>query len=116
MLSSVHYPQLLRLVAIARCTAHLATLAGRGRHGKTENQDSARVRGPLHDSERLRLVERPPHPDLLHSPSKTGVNALMARGEKELRGFGSLMASKQISISPRARGARAAPRTRAPAC
>jgi hypothetical protein len=25
----------------------------------------------------------PPHPDLLHSPSKTGVNALMARGEKE---------------------------------
>jgi hypothetical protein len=23
------------------------------------------------------------HPDLLHSPSKTGVNALVARGEKE---------------------------------
>ena len=31
----------------------------------------------------LRLAEAPPHPDLLHSPSKTGVNALMARGEKE---------------------------------
>jgi hypothetical protein len=41
------------------------------------------VRGPLHDSERLRLAEAPPHPALLHSPSKTGVNALMARGEKE---------------------------------
>jgi hypothetical protein len=25
----------------------------------------------------------PPHPDLLHSPSQTGVNALVARGEKE---------------------------------
>jgi len=34
----------------------------------------------------LRLAERPPHPDLLHSPSKTGVNALMARGEKERSG------------------------------
>jgi hypothetical protein len=32
---------------------------------------------------RLRLAARPPHPDLLHSPSQTGVNALMARGEKE---------------------------------
>ena len=32
---------------------------------------------------KLRLAERPPHPYLLHSPSKTGVNALMARGEKE---------------------------------
>jgi hypothetical protein len=31
----------------------------------------------------LRLAARPPHPDLLHSPSQTGVNALMARGEKE---------------------------------
>jgi hypothetical protein len=30
----------------------------------------------------LRLAETPP-PDLLHSPSQTGVNALMARGEKE---------------------------------
>ena len=37
-----------------------------------ENQSSARVRGPLHDSELLRLVEGPPHPDLLP-----------ARGEKE---------------------------------
>jgi urease accessory protein len=27
-------------------------------------------------------VERPPHPDPLHSPSKTGVNALMASGER----------------------------------
>jgi hypothetical protein len=39
-----------------------------------------RVRGRLH---KLRLVERPPHPDPLHSPSKTGVNALMASGERE---------------------------------
>jgi len=70
--------------------AHLAPLAGRGQPGKTENQNSARVRGPLHDSERLRLAERPPHPDLLHSPSKTDVNALVARGEKELRGPVSL--------------------------
>jgi pimeloyl-ACP methyl ester carboxylesterase len=38
------------------------------------------VRGRFH---KLRLAEAPPHPDLLHSPSKTGVNALMARGEKE---------------------------------
>jgi hypothetical protein len=28
-------------------------------------------------------VEAAPHPNLLHSPSKTGVNALMASGEKE---------------------------------
>jgi hypothetical protein len=38
------------------------------------------VRGRFH---KLRLVGAPPHPDLLHSPSQTGVNALMARGEKE---------------------------------
>jgi hypothetical protein len=40
------------------------------------------MRGPLRESE---LVERPPDPDLLHSPSKTGANALMARGEREQR-------------------------------
>jgi hypothetical protein len=28
---------------------------------------------------------RSPHPELLHSPSKTGVNALMASGEREQR-------------------------------
>jgi hypothetical protein len=38
-------------------------------------------REPLRESE---LVERTP-PDLLHSPSQTGVNALMASGEKEKR-------------------------------
>src|SRR6516164_8524874 len=38
------------------------------------------VRGRLHKSER---VGTPPHPDPLHSPSKTGVNALMASGERE---------------------------------
>jgi hypothetical protein len=38
------------------------------------------VRGRFH---KLRLADGPPHPDLLHSPSQTGVNALMARGEKE---------------------------------
>ena len=31
----------------------------------------------------LRLAAAPSHPDLLHSPSKTGVTALMARGKKE---------------------------------
>jgi hypothetical protein len=60
------------LTVAARATAHLAPLAGRGQHGKRETRISARVRGPLHDSERLRLAERPPHPDLLP-----------ARGEKE---------------------------------
>jgi hypothetical protein len=29
------------------------------------------------------FVETPPHPNLLRGPSKTGVNALMASGEKE---------------------------------
>src|SRR5215831_3747565 len=41
-----------------------------------------RVKGRLSESE---LVEAPPHPDPLHSPSKTGVNALMASGEREQR-------------------------------
>ena len=53
-----------------------------------------RVRGRLHESE---PVETPPHPDPLHSPSigsrlrraqwqaPTGVNALMASGEREQR-------------------------------
>src|SRR4029077_18244969 len=40
------------------------------RHGGKPELDA--VRGPLHDSERLRLAEAPPHPDLLP-----------ARGEKE---------------------------------
>jgi len=45
------------------------------------------VRGPFRESE---LVETPPHPDLLHSPSKTGVNALMASGEKEHKRCGHM--------------------------
>jgi hypothetical protein len=53
---------------------YLAPLAGRGRRALAR-----RVRGPLRESE---PVERPPHPDPLHSPS-TGVNALMASGERE---------------------------------
>ena len=73
----------LSLTKIAEDSTHLAPLAGRGQPGKKEDQNSARVRGPLHDSVPLRLAEAPPHPDLLHSPSKTGVNALMACGEKE---------------------------------
>ena|SRR5215469_18764220 len=36
--------------------------------------------GRLRESE---LGEMRPHPDPLHSPSKTGVNALMASGERE---------------------------------
>src|SRR4029077_194593 len=39
-----------------------------------------RVRVRLRESEH---IETPPHPDPLHSPSKTGVNALMASGERE---------------------------------
>src|SRR5215831_7753117 len=39
-----------------------------------------RVRGLRPESG---LVETPPYPDPLHSPSKTGVNALMASGESE---------------------------------
>jgi hypothetical protein len=31
----------------------------------------------------LGLALTPPHPELLHSPSQTGVDALTARGEKE---------------------------------
>jgi hypothetical protein len=43
-----------------------------------------RVRGPLRESEPMsEQVERPPHPIPLHSPSKTGVNALKASGERE---------------------------------
>jgi len=34
-------------------------------------------------SRQSELAERPPRPDPLHSPSKTGVNALMASGERE---------------------------------
>jgi toxin ParE1/3/4 len=33
--------------------------------------------------QQLRTAATPPHPDLLPSPSKTGVNALMASGAKE---------------------------------
>jgi hypothetical protein len=48
--------------------------------GEVERAKRARVRGPLRESE---PVEAAPHPDPLHSPSKTGVNALMASGERE---------------------------------
>jgi enoyl-CoA hydratase/carnithine racemase len=54
-----------------------------GREGK------GRVRGPLPKPE---PVDRPPHPDPLHSPSKTGVNALMASGERE-KGVGPFSGS-----------------------
>src|ERR1700680_2001989 len=50
------------------------------------------MRGPFHESEALRIVERPPHPRRvlvflptcgpLHSPSKTGVDALVASGAR----------------------------------
>jgi hypothetical protein len=40
--------------------------------------------GPVRESlHKLRLEVGGPHPDLRHSPSYTGVNALMACGEKE---------------------------------
>ena len=64
-----------RIIACGR-NLYLSPRAGRGW-----------VRGPLSGSE---PVERAPHPDPLHSPSKTGVNALMASGEREQkqRGMG----------------------------
>jgi len=43
-------------------------------------EEKGRVRGPTHESE---PVGSPPHPDPLHSPSKTGVNAPMASGERD---------------------------------
>jgi hypothetical protein len=61
-------------VIAAGCGLYLAPLAGRGRRALAR-----RVRGPLRESG---PVERPPHPDPLHSPSQTGVNALMASGER----------------------------------
>jgi len=48
--------------------------------GEVERAERARVRGRFRESE---PVETPPHPDPLHSPSKTGVNALKASGERE---------------------------------
>jgi len=59
--------------------------------GERSTREARRVRGPLRESE---PVEGPPHPNLLHSPSKSiraftpvfagyAVNALMARGGKE---------------------------------
>ncbi len=45
-----------------------------------------RTTGHFGDAE---LAERPPHPDPLHSPSKTGVNALMASGERVQRARGT---------------------------
>ena len=64
---------------------HLAPLAGRGRPHPTlphgwGRVGWGRVRGPLRESE---PVDSSPHPDPLHSPSQTGVNALMASGERE---------------------------------
>jgi len=55
-------------------------LRGEGHTARRKTTEFGLVRGRFH---KLRLAVRPPHPDLLHSPSKTGVNALMARGEKE---------------------------------
>ncbi|HMA71138.1 MAG TPA: enoyl-CoA hydratase/isomerase family protein [Xanthobacteraceae bacterium] len=48
--------------------------------GEVDRAKRGRVRGPVRESE---PVESPPHPGPLHSPSKTGVNALMASGERE---------------------------------
>src|ERR1700680_4618935 len=45
-----------------------------------QKPDLGSVRGRF---DKLRLAGTPPHPDLLHSPSQTGVNALMASGAKE---------------------------------
>src|SRR5580704_17235967 len=54
---------------------------------EVERAERARVRGRFRESE---PVETPPHPDPLHSPSKTGVNALKASGEREPKRRGCL--------------------------
>ena len=62
------------------------------------------VRGRLRESElgvESDLVEAPPHPDPLHSPSKTGVNALMASGEREQSARGQLNALPVVTPAAR---------------
>jgi hypothetical protein len=69
----------LDLSRFSRCVNPITACGERATRAKRK-ADLGLVRGRFHT---LRLAEAPPHPDLLHSPSQTGVNALMARGEKE---------------------------------
>jgi hypothetical protein len=62
--------------------------------GEVERAERARVRGRFRESE---LVEAAPHPDPLHSPSKTGVNALKASGQRE-HGTKSLRDSGEVRL------------------
>jgi two-component system sensor histidine kinase UhpB len=64
-------------------------------YGEVDRAKRGRVRGPLRESE---PVKRPPHPDPLHSPSQTGVNALMASGEREQ------LAARDAKVLPREGG------------
>jgi len=75
----------------------------------SRREEKGRVRGPSHESEPM---ESHPYPDPLHSPSKTGVNALMASGrDKE----GALLSgSKSLEQGPLAVRRRAIDRIFAP--
>src|SRR5262249_19841687 len=106
--------------------SHLALLAGRG-----VNERLLRAHSGSGASLRSELAPKPP-PDPLHGPSKTGVNALMASGEREntCRALNSTqtrtdsLSAPNCRISPGAGGVRSpAPRDtpwgrsrRLPAC
>jgi len=67
---------------------YLSPLTGRGRASQRVRPLAGPMTGSASEGEgawppRLRPAATPPHPDPLHSPSKTGVNALMASGERE---------------------------------
>jgi thiamine biosynthesis lipoprotein ApbE len=85
-------------------------LRGEGRGGGAFPQVQTLQRGGDFAGTKTRTgigatVERPPHPDPLRSPSKTGVNALMASGEREQKGRGQFPpasgTNKAIQLLPK---------------
>src|SRR5260370_25429809 len=88
---------LICAIVSSRPQTFLAPLAGRGPRPASENQKLGSVRGRFH---KLRLAAAPPHPDLLHSPSQTGVNALMACGKKERACVAESEATQSVAVEP----------------